>query len=168
MMVELSNSAIFALWSLPFVLQICFIVAWSDMRAMRIPNWCVLAMFAVYIVIGIFTLPFNIFLWGFVSLIVVLVAGFVMNAIGMIGAGDAKFAAAAAPFIHLGDTRFFVALFAANIVAALVTHRLTAKTKMTQLAPKWDSWERMWEFTMGLSLGGTLAIYLLLSAILGA
>jgi len=39
---------------------------------------------------------------------------------------------------------------------------------MTQLAPKWDSWERMWEFPMGLSLGGTLAIYLLLSAILGA
>ena len=168
MMVELSNSAIFALWSLLFVLPICFIVAWSDMRAMRIPNWCVLAMFAVYIVIGIFTLPFNMFLWGFVSLIVVLVAGFVVNAIGMIGAGGAKFAAAAAPFIHLGDTRFFVALFAANIVAALVTHRLTAKTKMTQLAPKWDSWERMWEFPMGLSLGGTLAIYLLLSAILGA
>ena len=27
-----------ALWFLPFVLPICFYVAWSDMRAMRIPN----------------------------------------------------------------------------------------------------------------------------------
>lgn len=168
MITELSNSATFALWSLPFILPLCFIVAWSDMRAMRIPNWCVLAMFATYIVVGVFTLPFSLFLWGFVSLIVVLLLGFVMNAIGMIGAGDAKFAAAAAPFIHLGDFRFMIALFAANIIAALITHRLTAKTKMTTLAPNWDSWERMWEFPMGLSLGGTLAIYLILSAMFGA
>lgn len=167
MLLELSNPATFALWTLPFLLPICFLVAWSDMRAMRIPNWCVLAMFATYIVIGIFTLPFGAYLWGFVGLLSVLVIGFLMNAIGMIGAGDAKFAAAAAPFVHLGDFRFVTALFAANILAAFLTHRFTAKTKMTDLAPKWDSWERMWEFPMGLSLGGTLAIYLILSALFG-
>jgi prepilin peptidase CpaA len=100
MLLELSNPASFALWSLPFLLPICFLVAWSDMRAMRIPNWCVLAMFGVYVVIGILTLPFSVYLWGFFGLLVVLVIGFLMNAVGMIGAGDAKFAAAAAPFIH--------------------------------------------------------------------
>ena len=168
MLIELNNPATFALWSLPFVLPLCFIVAWSDMRAMRIPNWCVLAMFAIYIVIGILTLPFSSFLWGFVSLIIVLVIGFLMNAIGMIGAGDAKFAAAAAPFIAAGDFRFVLSLFAANILAAFLTHRFTAKTSMTKLAPKWDSWERTWEFPMGLSLGGTLGIYLILSAFFGA
>jgi prepilin peptidase CpaA len=168
MWLELNNPATFALWSLPFVLPICFLVAWSDMRAMRIPNWCVLAMFAIYIGVGIFTLSFSAFLWGFVSLILVLFIGFFMNAVGMIGAGDAKFAAAAAPFIHTGDTRFFIALFAANIFAAFVTHRLVARTKMTKLAPTWDSWERTWEFPMGLSLGGTLGIYLVLSALYGA
>lgn len=164
----LENYAQFALWCLPFVLPLCFLVAWSDMRAMRIPNWCVLALVAVYIVVGVLTLPFNLFLWGFVHLITVLVVGFVMNALGMIGAGDAKFAAAAAPFIHLADFRFFIALFAANILAAFITHRMVAKTKMTRLAPKWDSWERTWEFPMGLSLGGTLALYMLLSAFFGA
>ena len=167
MLIELNNPSIFALFSLPFLLPICFLVAWSDMRAMRIPNWCVLAMFAVYVVIGILTLPFSVYLWGFVSLIVVLVIGFFMNAVGLIGAGDAKFAAAAAPFVALGDFRFFIALFAANILAAFLTHRFTAKTGMTKLAPKWDSWERTWEFPMGLSLGGTLAIYMILSAFFG-
>ncbi|MEP5152232.1 prepilin peptidase [Planktotalea sp.] len=165
---ELNNSALFALWSLPFVLPLCFIVAWSDMRAMRIPNWCVLGLFATYILIGIFTLSFTSFLWGFVSLILVLLIGFFMSAVGMIGAGDAKFAAAAAPFIASADYRFFVALFAANIIAAFMTHRMIAKTKMTDLAPTWDSWERTWEFPMGLSLGGTLALYMILSAIMGA
>ncbi|MGB7318664.1 MAG: prepilin peptidase [Planktotalea sp.] len=168
MLIELNNPATFALWCLPFVLPLCFLVAWSDMRSMRIPNWCVLAMFATYIVVGILTLPFGVFLWGFVGLIAVLFIGFFMNAVGMIGAGDAKFAAAAAPFIHLADFRFVIALFAANILAAFVTHRLVAKTKMTTLAPTWDSWERTWEFPMGFSLGGTLAIYLILSAVFGA
>lgn len=164
----LENSSLFALWSLPFVLPLCFLVAWSDMRAMRIPNWCVLALVAVYIVIGVLTLPLGLFGWGFVHLIVILLVGFVMNALGMIGAGDAKFAAAAAPFIHLGDFRFLIALFAANIFAAYITHRMVAKTPMTNLAPTWDSWERLWEFPMGLSLGGTLAIYMVLSAVFGA
>lgn len=164
----LENSATFALWALPFVLPLCFIVAWSDMRAMRIPNWCVLALVASYLVIGLLTLPFSAFLWGLVNLIVVLVIGFVMSALGMIGAGDAKFAAAAAPFIHLGDTRFLIALFAANIMAAFITHRMTMKTSMTSLAPNWASWERTWEFPMGFSLGGTLAIYLILSTFFGA
>lgn len=168
MLLDLNAPAFFALCSLPFVLPLCFLVAWSDMRAMRIPNWCVLALLAVYTVVGILTLPFSVFLWGYVSVIVALVIGMLMNAAGMIGAGDAKFVAAAAPFIHFGDFRFLIALFAANIVAALITHRLIAKTKMTKLAPKWDSWERMWEFPMGLSLGGTLAIYLILSALFGA
>ena len=168
MLIELENSATFALWSLPFVLPLCFLVAWSDMRAMRIPNWCVLALFATYTVIGVITLPFSAFLWGYVSLIAVLFIGFFMNATGMIGAGDAKFAAAAAPFIAATDFRFLIALFAANILAAFFTHRWTAKTKMTALAPSWDSWERTWEFPMGLSLGGTLAIYMALSAYFGA
>lgn len=164
----LENSASFALLSLPFVLPLCFIVAWSDMRAMRIPNWTVLALAAVFVVIGLFTLPWSIYGWGFIHLLVVLVVGIVMNAAGLVGAGDAKFAAAAAPFISLGDFRFFILLFAANIAAALITHRMTLRTKLAKLAPGWDSWERTWEFPMGFSLGGTLGLYLILSAIYGS
>lgn len=164
----LDITAHFALWSLPLVLPICFLVAWSDMRAMRIPNWCVLTLVAGYAILGLLTLPFNPYLWGYVYLIVVLLVGIVMNAVGLIGAGDAKFAAAAAPFICLGDVRFLIALFAANILAAFLTHRLAARSPLTKLAPSWDSWERTWEFPMGLSLGGTLAIYMILGAFYGA
>lgn len=164
----LQNSSLFALASLPFVLPLCFLVAWSDMRAMRIPNWTVLALVAIYLVVGIITLPFGVFAWGLVHLVVVLITGFVMSAAGLMGAGDAKFAAAAAPFIYLGDLRFFVALFAANIFAAFITHRLTRRSSLSKMAPGWDSWERTWEFPMGLSLGGTLGLYLVLSAIYGS
>lgn len=164
----LDNQSLFALWCLPFALPLCMVVAWSDMRSMRIPNLAVLALVGVYVVIGAITLPWDIYFWGYVHLFTVLVIGFLMNAVGMIGAGDAKFAAAAAPFICLGDFRFFIALFAANILAAFLTHRATARTGLVKLAPGWDSWERTWEFPMGLSLGGTLGLYLILSAIYGA
>jgi len=164
----LENPAVFALWALPFVLPLCFIVAWSDMRAMRIPNWCVLGLVAVYAVIGLITLPFTDYLWGYVYLIIVLIVGFVMNMVGMIGAGDAKFAAAAAPFICLGDFRFFILLFAANVLAAFLTHRGSLRIGLNKIAPGWDSWERTWEFPMGLSLGGTLGLYMIASAVFGA
>ena len=89
-----------------------------------------------------------------------LLVGIVMNAAGMIGAGDAKFAAAAAPFIALGDLRLVMALFAANLLAAYVTHRIARHTPLRKLAPNWESWHRGWDFPMGLSLGATLAIYI--------
>lgn len=150
------------------MLPLCFIVAWSDMRAMRIPNWSVLVLVGVYVVIGPFTLAFDQYLWGFASLVIVLLIGFLMNMVGMIGAGDAKFAAAAAPFICLGDLRFFVLLFAANVLAAFLTHRGSLRLGLSKLAPGWDSWERTWEFPMGLSLGGTLALYMTASAFYGS
>lgn len=164
----LENPAQFALWSLPFVLPLCFIVAWSDMRSMRIPNWTVIALLAIYLVIGLITLPFSGFLWGIAGFAIVLVIGFFMSMVGLMGAGDAKFAAAAAPFVCLGDIRFFVLLFAANVVAAFLTHRATLRFGLSKLAPSWDSWERTWEFPMGLSLGGTLALYLIACAFFGA
>ncbi len=38
---------------------------------------------------------------------------------------------------------------------------------MRRLAPHWDSWEIKGDFPMGLSLGGTLALYLLLGVAYG-
>ena len=78
------------------------------------------------------------------------------------GAGDAKFAAAAAPLIHVGDLRFLMAVFAANLLAAFVAHRIAKHTPLRRLAPEWHSWDSGARFPMGLALGGTLAIYLLM------
>jgi prepilin peptidase CpaA len=156
-----------ALWFLPFALPLCIWVAWSDLRDMRIPNRAVLALAAVFVVVGPLTLPLSVFAWQMLHLVVVLLVGMGLNAAGLLGAGDAKFAAAAAPFVALGDVRFVIALFAANLLAAFITHRLAARSALRRLAPDWQSWTRHTEFPMGLSLGPTLAIYLVLGALWG-
>jgi prepilin peptidase CpaA len=155
-----------ALLFLPFALPICIYVAFSDMRDMRIPNQMVVALFLVFAIVGVFALPLDVYAWRYLHVVVVLVAGIALNAGGVMGAGDAKFAAAAAPFIHLGDVRFLVALFAANLLAAYVTHRIGKYTGLKKIAPHWASWTNP-KFPMGLALGGTLALYLGLGAWFG-
>ncbi|WP_114967122.1 prepilin peptidase [Alkalilacustris brevis] len=156
-----------ALWFLPAALPIAYWVAWSDMKSMRIPNRAVLALLGVYLLIGPLVLPLESWAWGWAHFAVILVIGFVLSAGGMIGAGDAKFAAAMAPFVALGDVALFLPLFAAMLLAAFVTHRaLRAVPQVRALAPHWESWERR-EFPMGLALGGALALYLVLAASLG-
>lgn len=157
-----------AMWFLPFVLPVCLYVCFTDLREMRITNQAVLVLAALFVVIGPFLLPLPDYGWRLAHLVVVLVIGFLLNAGGAIGAGDAKFAAAAAPFVALGDMRILLAIFAANLLAAFFTHRLVKYTPLRRIAPHWKSWEMGWKFPMGLSLGGTLAIYLALGAAYGA
>ncbi|WP_370312653.1 prepilin peptidase [Sagittula sp.] len=149
-----------AAWFLPFVLPVCLYIMYTDMKGMRIPNHSVLAMFFIFVVVGFIAMPFDAYLWRYVHLIVVLVAGIALNAGGAVGAGDAKWAAAAAPFIALGDLRFLMILFAANLLAAFVAHRIAKFTPIRRLAPNWESWNAGSKFPMGLALGGTMAIYL--------
>lgn len=161
-------SATAAMWFAPFAIPICLYVGFSDMRSMKIPNVTVMALFAVFALVGLIALPFDTYLWRYVHLLVVLVAGIALNAGGAMGAGDAKFAAAAAPMIHVGDLRFLMALFAATLLAAFVAHRLAKFTGLRKLAPNWKSWATGTKFPMGLALGGTLAIYLGLGIVYGS
>lgn len=157
-----------AAWFAPFVLPICFYVAWSDMRSMRIPNHSVLALISVFVVVGLMALPIVDYGWRFSHLVVVLLIGMLLNAGGLIGAGDAKFAAAAAPFIAFGDTKLLVVIFSATLLAAWITHRLAKYSPVRRLVPDWESWEQGWDFPMGLALGGALAIYMILGILYGA
>ncbi len=157
-----------ALWFLPFVLPICFYVAFTDLREMRITNQAVMALALVFIVVGPFLFPLPVYGWQLAQMIIVLVLGVLLNAGGAIGAGDAKFAAAAAPYIMVADLRVLLALFAANLLAAFVTHRLVKYTPLRQIAPGWKSWDMGWKFPMGLSLGGSLALYLILATQFGS
>ena len=150
-----------ALTFLPFVCAIGVWVSWSDMRYMKIPNYAVLALFAVWLVLGLFVVPLHSWLWGWALAAVVLVAGFVLNAAGALGAGDAKFAAAMAPFFVLSDLRFDFGLFAACLLGAFASHRLLrAVPPYRTLAPEWASWTNP-RFPMGLALSGMLIFYLL-------
>lgn len=156
-----------ALWFLPFALPICFWVAWSDLRSMRIPNNAVMALTGIFLVIGLIALPFSDYPWRLLHLVIVLLLGIVVNAAGLVGAGDAKFAAAAAPFVAVGDISVLCLIFAANLLAAFTTHRIAKHTPLRQLAPEWESWSRGRKFPMGFALGGTLAIYLALGVVYG-
>ncbi|MEP4197226.1 MAG: prepilin peptidase [Aliishimia sp.] len=153
---------------LPFVLPICLYVAFTDLREMRITNQAVLVLGGLFFGLGLLALPVDEYVWRVAQLGIVLVVGFILAALGAVGAGDAKFAAAAAPYIALGDTRLLVVIFTANLLAGVATHRIAKHTPLRQIAPHWESWDKEWDFPMGLSLGGTLAIYLGLAAIFGS
>ncbi len=160
-------SAQTAIWFLPFVTPIALWVAWSDMKWMKIHNYAVLALVAVYLVIGLIALPFQSWAWGWASLVVVLVVGFVLSSVGLLGAGDAKFAAAMAPFIALGDLSLFLIMLACVTLVSFVAHRVARRTRLVQgLVPEWESLHRT-EFPMGLALGPSLLFYLCLATIFG-
>ncbi len=160
--------ALQAMVFLPFVLPICFYVAFTDLREMRITNQAVVTLAVIYLLLGPFLMPLPDYGWGFVRLIVALLIGIVLNAGGAMGAGDAKFIAAAAPFIHTGDVEILIKLLAAVLLAAVVTHRLAKYTPLKRLAPHWTSWSKKRDFPMGLALGVTLAFYLILGAVHGS
>lgn len=156
-----------ALAFLPFVLPICFYVAFTDLREMRITNQAVVALVGIFLLVGPFVMPLPEYGWRWLHLLGMLVVGIVLNAGGAMGAGDAKFIAAAAPFINPGDLPLVIKLLAAVLLAAVATHRLAKHTPLRRLAPHWDSWSKKRDFPMGLALGTTLALYLLLGATQG-
>lgn len=90
-----------AAWFLPFVLPICLYVVYTDISRMKITNVANLALAAVFVVIGLIVFPFDTYLWRLASLVIVLIVGIVLNAAGVMGAGDSKFIAAAAPILIL-------------------------------------------------------------------
>lgn len=174
-----------AAWFLPFVLPICFYVAFTDMREMRIKNHAVYALALVFVLVGLIAIPpwstdwlgghlgpfsvsLPIYVWQLLHIVVVLLLGILLNASGAMGAGDAKFMAAASAFVWLGDLKVMVMILTACILAAVVTHRLAKHTPLRAIAPHWESWDRGKQFPMGLALAGTLAMYLILGTVLGS
>ena len=163
----LTQSAHAAVWLLIFATPICLYVAWSDLKAMRIPNLAVLALILVYALVGALTLPLGEWGWNWLHFLVVLVIGFVLSLTGTFGAGDAKFAAAMAPFVALGDLRLFLVLLCAVTLAAFVVHRaMRAIPAIRRATPDWASWQRR-EFPFGMALAPALMFYLVLASIYG-
>jgi len=156
-----------AAWFLPFVLPICIWVIWTDLSSMRISNAANLALVGVFLTIGLIALPLQDYPWRLLNLVIVLLIGILANAGGLMGAGDSKFIAAAAPFIDPGDLVPLFIIFSVNLLACLATHWLVKKSALRQLAPNWVSWTRAGKFPMGFALGSTMVIYLGLGTIYG-
>ncbi len=157
-----------ALWFLPFAVPIGIWVAWSDMKFMKIPNKAVMALFFVFVVVGLIALPFDEYLWRYAHAAVLLAVGFLGNMLRAFGAGDAKFVAAAAPFFDRADALSLMTIFAGVLLAAFATHRIfRAMPVMRRTFPDWKSWDHP-KFPMGFALGGTLILYLIGGAVYGA
>ncbi len=164
--------AVAAWFFLPFVVPIAIWVAWSDMARMKIPNVSVLALVAVFAVIGLLLVAlgqwsFETWAWRWMHLVVVLAIGFVANLARAMGAGDAKFAAAMAPFIARPDTMTFIYLLAAVVLVGFTLHRIArASSWVRARTPDWESWTRK-DFPMGLCLSSAFVLYLVAGALWG-
>ncbi|MDP2064098.1 MAG: prepilin peptidase [Phaeovulum sp.] len=154
-----------ALVFLVLVSPICAWVAWSDLKTMKIPNAAVLSLLGVYLLAGPLLLPLDVWAWRWLHFALVLVAGIILNAVAHFGAGDAKFAAAMAPFFAQAHLNLVLILLAAFLLGAFVAHRLVRRVPALRgLAPDWVSWSRA-DFPLGLALVGTLCGYLAIVAL---
>ena len=157
-----------AWWFLIVAVPVGLWVTYTDLSRMKITNAAVMTLLAGYVVLGILALPIDAYLWGYVHLIVVLVIGIALNALRAVGAGDAKFAAAAAPMVATGDIGPLLMLFSLCLVLGWAVHRIARMTPLRRMAPDWASWTSGRRFPMGLPLAMTLIAYLGLAAWRGA
>lgn len=160
---ELSASA--AGWFLIPVVPICLHVVWSDLSALKIRNGAVEALGMTYVLMGPFVLPLDMYLWNYSHLLVMLVVGFLLNMGGAMGAGDAKFLAAAAPFVARPDFAAIAYILVAALLGGYVVHRLLKMSPLRNATPNWVSWSSGKRFPMGFPLGTALVVYLALVAL---
>lgn len=149
---------------LVLVTPVALYVAWTDLKFMKIPNRSVIIILAIFTIAGFLMIPFEFWAWRWVNFVVVLAIGFFLNAFAGVGAGDAKLAAAMAPFFRAQDLAIALPLFAAFLLGAFAAHRLCKHIPaVRRRTPDWISWERP-DFPMGLALVGTFLTYLALVA----
>lgn len=146
---------------------ICGFVMFSDLARMKIPNLANGALLLSYAILGLFVFDFTQYLWHWSHFIVLLIAGIVLNAAGTMGAGDAKFIAAAGPMMATSDISLILPLFAACLLAGFAAHRIARASPIRKAVPHWTSWEAGRKFPMGFPLGMTLIAYLAIIALTG-
>ena len=146
-------------------LPVCLWVAYTDLTEMRIRNAAVTALLAIFVLAGPFLLPQGEYLWRYVHFAIALVAGFLLSTLRVVGAGDAKFAAAMAPFVARTDLLDVLILFAALFVVTFGLHRLIRRVPPIRTrTPHWKSWSEAKDFPMGVTLAATQLAYLGLAA----
>ncbi len=134
-------------------LPIAIWAAFSDLKRMKIPNASVLAMAAIWPLLGWYLVPLTAWFWGFALMAIVFGAGFLLYLTGTFGAGDAKFAAAMAGIFVGGDIGEILLIVCVCMVGALLLHRILRSLPLvTNATPDWESWTRRRSFPFGLAL----------------
>ncbi len=173
-------STTFALWSLILALPICLYIFYVDMKFKRISNMTVWALFAVFIAVGLATLPIMDFVWRFANYAVVFAVLFLMWMLRQMGAGDVKMAAVGALFVDRADASDMMWIAFASLIAATLATLIVRFTPLSKLAPDWAAWRLkpsedgvsvgkgdQMTLPMGTGIGLMLCTYLLLGALYG-
>jgi prepilin peptidase CpaA len=157
-MLEPTDAMILMIPALPISIWAAF----SDLKRMKIPNTSVIAMAAIWPLLGWFLVPMTAWLWGFALMAIVFVAGFLLYLTGTFGAGDAKYAAAMAGMFVGGNITDILVLLIVCMIGSLLVHRLLRSMAFVRNAtPDWVSWTQRRYFPFGLALSAILIIYLL-------
>lgn len=139
------------------------IAAWaalSDLARMRIPNASVLALAAGFVVVGALVLPLPEYGVRWLQGFAVLIVGFIGATLRLFGAGDAKMAAAVAPYVAPGAAFEFGFLLSVLTLVAFALHRTArAVPAVRRAAPGWVSWASP-KFPFGAPLAAALVVHL--------
>lgn len=145
---------------------VLFWCAWTDLKSMRIPNKSNLLLFGIFVVFGLFFMPLPEFGLRILQAFCVLVLFFVLNAMGLIGGGDAKLFAAIAPYVAFADLPSYMLLLAILTLAAVASHRLVQYVPaLRKQVDGWESWNGKGKFPFGFPLAMSLSLYLFSVAI---
>ncbi len=154
---------------MPLCLPIALWAIYTDLTELKIKNVAVVALFAGFVVLGLFALPLDEYAWRFSHMAVVLVVGFLLSAIGILGAGDAKFAAAMAPFIALPDAMLVLLIVTMSAFAFMIVHQVAKRIPgVVSATPGWKSWQtggkglRKQAFPYGVGISTGLIVYMIL------
>ncbi|MEM7241037.1 MAG: prepilin peptidase [Pseudomonadota bacterium] len=156
-------------------LPILFYIVFTDLRYMRIFNWTNIALFVLFFIPAFFFFDIQTIAWQLGIAAIVLVIGYLLNLIGLIGGGDAKFLPAATPYIMLSEfneTMQLLFIFVITSFSVLIGHRaLLLIPGFRNMVAEWVSWNKpkfggRSAVPYGLILAGTLSGYLFIQAFL--
>lgn len=160
------QALVFGLLTFPVTLW----VIWTDLVSMKIKNEAVLAMLAIFVVAGLLLLPLGDYAWRYLHFAVALVICFVLSATIGMGAGDAKYIAAVAPFVALSDVSSIAVLYAIWSVILLIGMFIARRSGAVR-RPKpdwiWFAEDRKGYVPFGLALAPTVTSYFALGYLAG-
>ena len=110
--------------------------AWSDARFLRIPNWLSMTLLVAFLpTVLLAGLSMEAIAWHFGAGVAVLVAGFILFAIGLFGGGDAKLLAVCA--LWLGIDHVLWLLAAVVLIGGVLSIAVILLRKGLGLWPDW-------------------------------
>ena len=147
------------------MVPLALLIAYFDVRDMRIPNWSVLAVFGLFLLAALpllpWGLPWDTFGWRLSYGVIIFFAGFLLYTVvgGRVGAGDLKLLAVLVPFLSAGSLFGYALLYLLVSVVGLILYiaiRMIANGRKTGF----EGLDRRGYFPAGVLLGIAMAALL--------